>query len=49
VNIEISYDTWRHNLEDEQIIEQPWTFDVQVSQANLLAEKKVFEMDQTIT
>jgi hypothetical protein len=49
VNIEISYDTWRYHLDDEEVIEQPWTFDVQVSQENLLAEKKVFEMNETIT
>jgi hypothetical protein len=49
VNIEISYDSMRYHLEDEQIIKQPWKFDVKVSQAKLLAEKKVYEMDQTIT
>lgn len=49
VHIEISYDTWRHKLQDFEIIEQPWTFDVQVSQANLLAEKKVFELNKLIT
>lgn len=49
VNIEISYDTWRYHSNDEKIIEQPWTFDVRVSQAKLLANKKVFEMNETIT
>lgn len=48
VNIEISYDTWRYHLDDEEVIEQPWTFNVQVSQDNLLAEKTVFEMNKTI-
>ena len=48
VNIEISYDTWRYHLDDAEVIEQPWTFNVQVSQKNLLAEKKVFEMNETI-
>lgn len=49
VNLEISYDTWRYHLDDHEIIEQPWTFNVQASQKNLLAEKKVFEMNKTIT
>lgn len=49
VNIEISYETWRHSSQDPEIIEQPWTFDVQVSQENLLVEKKVFELNQLIT
>ena len=49
VNIEISYETWRHSSQDPEIIEQPWTFDVQVSQGNLLAEKEVFELNQLIT
>jgi hypothetical protein len=49
VHIEISYATWQHKLQDFEVIEQPWTFDVQVSQANLLAEKKVFELNKLIT
>lgn len=49
VNIEISYDNWRYHFEEQEIIQQPWTFDVRVSQANLLAEKEVFEIDHTIT
>jgi hypothetical protein len=49
VNIEISYDTWRSHLDEHQIIKRPWTFDVKVSQANLLAEKKVYEIDDTVT
>ncbi|WP_246096916.1 DUF4179 domain-containing protein [Psychrobacillus soli] len=49
VNIEISYDRWRYHLNDEEVIQQPWTFDVQVSQAKLLEDKKVFEMNETIT
>jgi len=49
VHIEISYDTWQHKLQDFEVIEQPWTFDVQVSQANLLADKKVFELNKLIT
>ena len=49
VNIEISYDTWRYHRDDEKVIEQPWTFDVQVSQSELLAEKKVLEMNKTFT
>ncbi len=31
------------------MIEHPWTFDVNVSQAQLLKEKKVFELDKLIT
>jgi hypothetical protein len=49
VNIEVSYDTWRYHRDDEKVIEQPRTFDVQMSQSNLLVEKKVFEMNETIT
>jgi hypothetical protein len=45
VSIHISYDKWNF----ETAIEQPWTFDVEVSQAKLLAEKRVFEMNETIT
>jgi hypothetical protein len=49
VHIEISYETWRHSMEESEIIEQPWTFDVQVSQEKLLAEKKVFELNNLFT
>ncbi|MFD2444069.1 DUF4179 domain-containing protein [Bacillus sp. CGMCC 1.16607] len=49
VDIDISYGTIRYHLEDEQIIEQPWSFDETVTQVNLLAEKKVFELNKTIT
>lgn len=49
VHIQLSYETLRHSSQDPLIIEQPWTFDVQVSQANLLSEKKVFEMNKLIT
>lgn len=45
VQIEISYDTWNFDTK----IEQPWTFNVTVSQAKLLEEKKVFEINKTIT
>jgi hypothetical protein len=45
VQIEISYDTWNFDTK----IEQPWTFNVKVSQAKLLEEKKVFEINKTIT
>jgi hypothetical protein len=45
VQIEISYDTWNFDTK----IEQSWTFNVKVSQAKLLEEKKVFEINKTIT
>lgn len=45
IQIEISYDTWKH----ETAIEQPWTFDVEVSQEKLLKEKKVLELNKVIT
>jgi hypothetical protein len=44
IHLEISYDKL-----DRTAIEQPWTFDVNVLQARLLQEKKVFEMNKTIT
>jgi hypothetical protein len=44
VQIEISYDTWNF----EKAIEHPWTFNVKVSQAQLIKEKKVFELNKTI-
>lgn len=44
VDLEISYDTWEHDTE----IEQPWTFHVEVSQAELLKERKVFDLNQTV-
>jgi len=45
VQIEISYDTWNF----ETAIEQPWTFDVEVSQEKLLEEKNVLEMNKVVT
>ncbi|TCT17507.1 uncharacterized protein DUF4179 [Melghiribacillus thermohalophilus] len=44
VQLEVSYDTWNF----ETPIEQPWTFDVEVSQKTLLAEKNVLEMNKAI-
>ncbi|WP_445506877.1 DUF4179 domain-containing protein [Niallia sp. 03190] len=44
VKIEISYDNWNF----DKVIEQPWTFHVEVSQAKILAEKKTFEMNKPI-
>jgi len=49
VHIEISYETWSHMLQDSEVIEQPWKFDVDVSQENLLAEKKVIELNKLVT
>lgn len=43
IHLEISYDKL-----DRTAIEQPWTFDVNISQARLLQEKKIFEMNKTI-
>ncbi|RSD28732.1 DUF4179 domain-containing protein [Mesobacillus subterraneus] len=45
LNIEISYENW----DFEKEIEQPWVFNVAVSQEKLLKEKKTFSMDRTIT
>lgn len=44
VEVEISYDTW--NLDTP--IEQPWTFDVKVSQEQLLGEKKTLNIAKEI-
>lgn len=49
VHIQLSYDTISRSLENPMIVEEPWTFDIEVSQANLLAKKKEFEMNQSIT
>ena len=49
VHIEISYDSWSSSTHDIVVIEQPWRFEVQVPQENLLAKKKVFDMNKTIT
>lgn len=49
IHIQLSYETLGRSMEDSIRIEKPWTFDVQVSQANLLAAKKVFEMKKPIT
>ena len=48
VKIEINYNTLT-KAPDRTMIEHPWTFDVNVSQAQLLKEKKVFELDKLIT
>ncbi|MGM8215970.1 DUF4179 domain-containing protein [Bacillaceae bacterium W0354] len=45
LQIEISYDTWKHRT----TIEQPWTFEVEMSQAQLLKDKEIFEINKTIT
>lgn len=45
VAIQISYDTW----DFETTIEQPWSFDVKVSQKALLAKVTEIEMNQDIT
>lgn len=45
LSIQISYDTWNF----EKTIEQPWLFDVKVSQKTLLAKVTEFEMNQEIT
>lgn len=44
VQLEISYDNWDY----ETVVEQPWTFNVEVSQETLLAERKVLDMQKEI-
>lgn len=43
VQLTISYDKFKNNS-----IEQPWAFDIEVSQAQLLAEREVFELNEMI-
>lgn len=45
LSIEISYDTWNF----EKTIDQPWLFDVNVSQKKLLGETKEFALNQKIS
>ncbi|MBM7619332.1 hypothetical protein JOC95_001181 [Bacillus tianshenii] len=45
LNIEISYDKWEYDT----FIDQPWTFDVNVSQKNLLEQKRVFTLNKEVT
>ncbi|WP_417900214.1 DUF4179 domain-containing protein [Bacillus haimaensis] len=45
LNIEISYDKW----EFDTVIEQPWTYDVNISQKHLLEQKKVFALNKEVT
>lgn len=47
LSIEISYDTWNPNATKETI-EQPWVFNVDVSQKKLLAAVTEFEMNKDI-
>lgn len=44
LSIEISYDTW----EFHETIEQPWVFNVDVSQKKLLAAVKEYEVDKEV-
>lgn len=44
LQIEIIYDTFNRDT----VIEQPWTFDIEVSQAQLMKEKQTFELNETI-
>lgn len=43
VNLEISYDLW-----EREKVEQPWTFHVEVSQAQMLKERKIVDLNQTV-
>lgn len=47
LTIEISYDTW-HSDETRETIEQPWVFNVDVSQKKLLEAVTEFEMNKEI-
>lgn len=49
VNIEIIYDLTNNYYDISEGIENPWTYNVQVSQKQLLEKTKVFEMNKTIT
>lgn len=49
VNIEIIYDLRKTDFDMIEDIEDPWTYNVQVSQKKLLEKTKVFEMNKTIT
>ncbi|HGH7173110.1 TPA: DUF4179 domain-containing protein [Bacillus wiedmannii] len=44
LQIEITYDTFNRDT----VIEQPWIFDIEVSQAQLLKEKQTFDLNETI-
>ncbi|QUG83090.1 DUF4179 domain-containing protein [Bacillus nitratireducens] len=44
LQIEITYDTFNRDT----VIEQPWTFDIEVSQAQLMKEKQTFDLNETI-
>lgn len=45
LQIEICYNNWNF----EKTIEQPWTFNVSGSQAQLLTERKVFDLNKRVT
>lgn len=44
LQIEITYDTFNRDT----VIEQPWTFDIEVSQAQLMKERQTFDLNETI-
>ncbi|MGG1788944.1 DUF4179 domain-containing protein [Bacillus mycoides] len=44
LQIEITYDTFNRDT----VIEQPWIFDIEVSQAQLMKEKQTFDLNETI-
>ncbi|MGE6537319.1 DUF4179 domain-containing protein [Bacillus luti] len=44
LQIEITYDTFNKDT----VIEQPWIFDIEVSQAQLMKEKQTFDLNETI-
>ncbi|MDM5155035.1 DUF4179 domain-containing protein [Bacillus sp. DX1.1] len=44
LQIEITYDTFNWDT----VIEQPWVFDMKVSQAQLMKEKQTFDLNETI-
>lgn len=48
VQIEVTYDTLMPDMKRETI-EQPWTFDVELSQTELLTQKKEFNMNEDVT
>ncbi len=44
LQIEITYNTFNRDT----VIEQPWIFDIEVSQAQLMKEKQTFDLNETI-
>ncbi len=48
VQIEVSYDTLDSNSHNEAI-KQPWSFNIEASQGQLMEKKKIFEKNEVVT